>query len=84
MAEVSLDIEWGEQPFAYPDDGGPAWPGPLARPHPWQPQWTEEMNGPKITIPDELLARWQEIQAALIEVQAELARCADKQGHGYS
>jgi hypothetical protein len=80
MADVSMDIEWGEQPFTYPDEGGPGWPSPLMRPLPWQPEWTEEMNGPKITIPDDLLDRWRKTQADLIEVQAELVRIAREQG----
>jgi hypothetical protein len=80
MAEVLLDIDWDGQPFAYPDEGGPAWPGPLVRPVQWQAAWTEKEYGPKITIPDELLARWQQVQADLIEVQAELTRLGKEQG----
>lgn len=80
MADVYLDIEWGDEPFAYPDEGGPAWPAPLMRPLLWQAGWTEERNGPKVTIPDELLARWQKVQAELIETQTELIEAAREQG----
>ena len=32
MADCYLDIEWGEQPFAFGED---SWPAPLIRPEPW-------------------------------------------------
>ena len=80
MADVNMDIEWGDEPFAYPDEGGPEWPLPLMRPSPWQSEWTEEVQGPKIEIPDDLLARWLKIQAEFIEVQTEMGRIAREQG----
>lgn len=59
MADIYLDIEWGEQPFAFGED---AWPAPLIRPEAWpeNPGFRSLMEGtPKVTVSDDLLARWR-------------------------
>jgi hypothetical protein len=80
MAEVYIDIEWGETPFAY---GDPPWPSPLVQPEPW-PEDLEAGGGmegiPKVTVPDELLARWKAAVTEFIACQKELTRLAAEQG----
>jgi hypothetical protein len=77
MAEVLLDIEWGEQPFTAGKD---AWPSPLIRPEIWQSEWDESLLGPKIIIPDALLERYRRMETEFIACQGELARYARNSG----
>jgi len=77
---MDLDIEWGEQPFAFGED---SWPAPLIRPVPW-PEDLEErglMEGtPKVSVPDDLLARWRAVFAEFTACQLEFQRLAREHG----
>ena len=80
MAVVDLDICWGETPFALGDD---AWPSPLIRPGPWPDDLEARglMDGtPKVTMPDDLLARWNAAEAEFIACQLEFQRLAREHG----
>ena len=80
MPDCYLDIDWGEQPFAFGED---SWPAPLIRPQPW-PEDLEArglMEGtPKVDVPEELLARWRAAKAGFFACQLEFQRMAREAG----
>jgi hypothetical protein len=80
MAEMELDVCWGEQPFVFGED---AWPSPLMRLCPW-PEDLEArglMEGtPNVSVPDELLARWRKAESEFIACQLEFQRLAREHG----
>ena len=80
MAEVDLDIEWGETPFTAGED---SWPSPLIRPHPWPADLEARglMEGmPKVIAPDGLMARWRAAEAEFVACQLEFQRLAREYG----
>jgi hypothetical protein len=65
-----LDIDWGEQPFAFGPD---AWPAPPIRlePYPSDVRGQAALAGiPKVSVPASLLTRWQ-------DAFAEFAACQE-------
>ena len=80
VADCFLDIEWGEQPFAFGHD---SWPAPLIRPEPWPEDLGVRglMEGtPKVAVPDELMARWRAAFAEFTACQLEFQRLAHESG----
>jgi hypothetical protein len=72
MAEIYLNIDWGETPFTY--DG---WPAPLVRPEPYE---ADIAGCPPVTIPDALMERYQAAEREFLAVQAELHVIAKENG----
>jgi hypothetical protein len=77
VADCYLDIEWGEEPFAFGED---AWPSPLIRPYPW-PEDDRFLAGmPRVPVPEELLDRWRTAYAEFASCQEEFQRLARAHG----
>ena len=72
MAEIYLNVEWGETPFS-----AEGWPAPLLRPEPYEPG---DARLSAIVIPDALLERYQAAEREFLAVQAELQVIAKENG----
>jgi hypothetical protein len=77
VADCYLDIEWGEQPFAF---GADSWPAPLIRPEPWPGDYGYLEGTPRISVSDDLLERWRKAYAEFAACQEEFQRLAREHG----
>jgi hypothetical protein len=72
MAEIYLNVCWGETPFT-----AEGWPAPLVRPEPYD---APIAGCPPVTIPDALMERYQAAEREFLAVQAELHVIAKENG----
>jgi hypothetical protein len=75
--KIMLDIEWGEQPFAFGDD---SWPAPLIRPSRYPADANPVFDGEPVEAPDDFLERYQKAEREFLDIQAELTELARKHG----
>ncbi len=71
--KIMLDIEWGEQPFAFGED---SWPSPLIRPEPYPEDGNPEFLGEPVYASNGLLERYQRAEREFLAIQAELTELA--------
>jgi hypothetical protein len=80
MAQIGLEVEWGETPFGYAGGDSPAWPAPLIRPCRYPEGADPAFFGKPITVPDALLERYLVVEKEFLALQTELHEIAEQNG----